>query len=98
MVPRTCKLNVTQNRIADIYKELRTLRLDDAPNAIAVLLRVFLELSIDYFLTKEGGTLRVTRRALEVGSCGNHSTRSSQRWSRFCGDRRAPSRLRRHHP
>lgn len=57
VVPRTCRLNVTQNRIADIYKELRTLKLDDAPNSIAVLLRVFLELSVDYFLTKNGGTL-----------------------------------------
>ena len=57
VVPRTCKLNVTQNRIADIYKELRTLKLEDAPNAIAVLLRVFLELSVDCCLVKHGGTL-----------------------------------------
>jgi len=60
VVPRTCRLNVTQNRIADIYKELRELELDDAPNAIAVLLRVFLELSVDYFLVKSGGQLDFT--------------------------------------
>lgn len=60
VVPRNCKLNVTQNRIADIYKELRGLKLDDAPNAIAVLLRVFLELSVDYFLVKHGGALDFT--------------------------------------
>ncbi len=57
VVPTTCKLNVTQNRIADIYKELRTVRLVDGPNAIAVLLRVFLELSVDYYLTKSGVAL-----------------------------------------
>ncbi len=60
VVPRTCKLNVTQNRVADIFKELRTLKLDDAPNSIAVLLRVFLELSVDYYLQKNGVSLSVT--------------------------------------
>src|SRR3546814_3718733 len=33
VVPTSCRLNVDQNRLAEIYKELRTLRLDDAPNA-----------------------------------------------------------------
>lgn len=60
VVPRSCKLDVTQNRIADIYKELRTLKLENAPNSIAVLLRVFLELSVDYCLQKNGGTLSIT--------------------------------------
>jgi hypothetical protein len=50
VVPKGCPINVTDNRIAEIYKELRTLKLDDAPNAIAVLLRVFLEMSVDHFL------------------------------------------------
>lgn len=60
VVPNTCRLNITDNRIADIYKELRTIRLDDARNAIAVLLRVFLEMSVDHFLENNGGTLRFT--------------------------------------
>jgi hypothetical protein len=60
VVPNTCRLNITDNRIADIYKELRTIRLEDARNAIAVMLRVFLELSVDHFLEKNGGTLRFT--------------------------------------
>lgn len=58
VVPRSCRLNVTHNRLAEIYKELRTLKLDDAPNAVAVLLRVFLELSLDRFLETHGRTLR----------------------------------------
>jgi hypothetical protein len=61
VVPKSCPINVTDNRIADIYKELRTLKLEDgpspAPNAIAVLLRVFLELSIDHFLEQSGSKL-----------------------------------------
>lgn len=60
VVPRNCRLNVNDNRIAEIYKELRTLRLDDAPNAIGVLLRVFLEMSVDHFLEHNGGSLEET--------------------------------------
>ena len=50
VVPKGCQLNVTDNRIAEIYSELRTLKLVEARNAIAVLMRVFLELSVDHFL------------------------------------------------
>lgn len=58
VVPKTCVLNVTDNRVAEIYSELRTLKLDDARNAIAVLLRVFLEMSVDHFLEKNNVPLR----------------------------------------
>ena len=50
VVPRGIRLNVQDNRVASIFKELRTLKLEDGPNAIAVLLRVFLELSVDYYM------------------------------------------------
>jgi len=60
VVPKGCPVNVTDNRIAEIYKELRALKLDDAPNAIAVLLRVFLEMSVDHFLENNGGSLTAT--------------------------------------
>lgn len=69
LVPKTCPVNVTDNRIAEIYKELRTLKLEDgpspAPNAIAVLLRVFLEMSVDHFLENNGGTLKATDNGRE---------------------------------
>lgn len=42
IVPKNCPVNVTDNRIDEIYRELRTLPLEGARNAIAVLLRVFL--------------------------------------------------------
>lgn len=62
LVPKGCPVNVTDNRIAEIFKELRTLKLEDglspAPNAIAVLLRVFLEMSVDHFLENNGGSLK----------------------------------------
>jgi len=60
VVPSSCKLKVTDNRIAEIYKELRVLKLIDAPNSIAVLLRVFLEMSVDHFLENNGGSLEIS--------------------------------------
>jgi hypothetical protein len=58
IVPRNCMLNVTDNRIGEIYHELQTLKLTDARNAIAVLLRVFLEMSVDHFLEANGTSLK----------------------------------------
>jgi hypothetical protein len=50
VIPRRAKLNVTDNRAAEIAKELRRLKVDEFPHAIAVLLRVFIELSIDHYM------------------------------------------------
>lgn len=60
VVPKSCSLNVTDNRIGEIYSELRTLKLAEARNAISVLLRVFLELSVDHFLESKGIDLHYT--------------------------------------
>jgi hypothetical protein len=54
LIPSTCGLNVPQARLNDIFRELRRLKLEDYPNAIAVLLRVFLELSVDEVVSKDG--------------------------------------------
>lgn len=47
LIPITCKLVVPVAKIGNIYRELKRLRLEDYPNAVSVLLRVFLELSVD---------------------------------------------------
>lgn len=52
IVPRYCRLNVTTAKTEQIYDELRRMRLDTFPNAIAVMLRVFIENSVDHYLTK----------------------------------------------
>jgi hypothetical protein len=59
LIPGSCKLCINETKINNIYCELRNdLLLDDSPkavpNAVGVLFRVFLEISIDYFLEKEG--------------------------------------------
>lgn len=52
LVPRGVKLNVSNSKTSEIFKELRILKLEDHRHAIAVLLRVFLELSIDCYLDR----------------------------------------------
>lgn len=58
LIPKTCRLNINENKINNIYHELRdNLVIDDTdkstPNAVWVLFRVFLETSIDYFWEKK---------------------------------------------
>jgi hypothetical protein len=61
LIPKSCIFKIPEVKINNIYRELRDdLILDDSkkavPNAVGVLFRVFLEISIDYFLEKEGIT------------------------------------------
>jgi hypothetical protein len=56
-VPRGYKLNLG-GKTASVFQELKALKLDEAPNAIAVLLRVFLELSLDHYLGRAKISLR----------------------------------------
>lgn len=51
LIPRDCYLTVSNAKIAEISKELRSLTLADFPHAISVLFRVFLEQSVDHYLT-----------------------------------------------
>lgn len=58
LVPRNAKLSVQDNKIAGIYREIKALKVEEFPNAAAVLLRVFLELSVDYYMDANGIPLR----------------------------------------
>lgn len=50
VVPQSSKLNVTPPRINSVYYELTRLTAEDSPNACSVLLRVFIELSVDHYI------------------------------------------------
>ncbi len=67
VIPKTCKLNITTNaKIEKIYNELRILQLSKHVHAIGVLLRVFLEMSVDdYLVKKAASTLSITKNGHE---------------------------------
>jgi hypothetical protein len=55
IVPKGCKLNITNAKIEKIYGELKILQLSKHVHAISVLLRVFLEMSVDDYLVNQAG-------------------------------------------
>lgn len=57
LVPRDLSLTISEPRLAEILRELRTLDLDDYKNAVAVLFRVFLELSLDSYIARHSLTV-----------------------------------------
>lgn len=55
LIPAEFTVTIGRPRLHDIYLELkRKLRVDEVPNASGVLLRVFLELSVDEYIEKNG--------------------------------------------
>ena len=57
VIPKSCKLTVPNAKIAGIYEELKSLQLTKHVHAISVLLRVFLEMSVDEYLTNTAKVL-----------------------------------------
>ncbi len=59
LIPKTCSLVINEKKINNIFKELKhDLPLDETinsvPNAVGVLFRVFLEVSLDFYAEKRG--------------------------------------------
>jgi hypothetical protein len=51
VIPKGTQLDVTHPRINAVYNELLNLNGEQFPNACSVLLRVFVEMSVDHYLT-----------------------------------------------
>ncbi len=60
LIPENTALRIPEGRINDIMVELKKLKLKATPNAIAVLFRTFLELSIDEYIELHRMTPKVT--------------------------------------
>jgi len=50
LIPTSCALRISHSRIAKICRELKQLDVDQFTNSAAVMLRVFLELSLDEYV------------------------------------------------
>ena len=61
LIPKGCTLGVTNTKISEIVQELRTLPLKNSKHAVSVLFRVFLEQSVDDFLTRKGSSPNIPR-------------------------------------
>lgn len=72
LIPRRFTLSIGQDRINEIYYELRQLHVEKFPNAVSVLFRVFLELSLDFYIRKHHlGTEerdRLNKKLLDVAN------------------------------
>ncbi|PJF38482.1 MAG: hypothetical protein CUN55_17155, partial [Phototrophicales bacterium] len=59
LIPGSLRLDINVSRINDIYHELkRRLIVHETPNAVAVLLRAFLEMSVDEYIECKGIQIR----------------------------------------
>lgn len=65
VIPRDFKVRYGSNRLVDIRRELGKLKREDFPNASAVLLRVFFELSVLDFLERVGRLTPLVKRLEE---------------------------------
>src|SRR3546814_21046784 len=75
VLPKGLKVVFGNDRLIDIRSELTKLKRSEFPNAGAVLLRVFFELSIMQYLDRTGELTRITKNLKDKGKIGSASCR-----------------------
>jgi len=58
LIPQRVKLVIHQARINEMYAELKKLLIQEYPNSVAVLFRVFIELSVDDYIVRNAGDFK----------------------------------------
>lgn len=58
LIPKNCKINISNPRVNKIYDELMRIEISRYPNAVSVLLRVFIELSCDCYVESQNVTFK----------------------------------------
>lgn len=71
LIPRGCVIFIGEPRINKIYKELRGIDVNKNPNAVAVLSRVFLEMSVNHYMKTFGLSGKDELRARIDLVCGD---------------------------
>ncbi|MBT2772756.1 hypothetical protein J7J47_11015 [Halomonas sp. ISL-60] len=87
LVPVSVKLKISDKKCAGIYRELKsTLKHDDHGNSIAVMLRVFIELTIANYIEVNGLSLERNKTGLhdKVVLVTNHLKENSKICSKKC--------------
>ncbi len=68
-----CILTVHDNRSRDIEQELRKMSLQEYPNGVSVLFRVFIELSVDWYIQDQAVTVTTGAKLAErMRAAGDH--------------------------
>jgi hypothetical protein len=60
LIPKAYWSNVSNQRIIDVFNELKTLRVDRYENAVALMFRSLLEMSLGYYLDRTGHVAKIT--------------------------------------
>src|SRR5205814_2592505 len=50
VVDPKCRVKISNARVARIFQELRSMKVDNLPNSVAVMLRVFLEFTVEQYM------------------------------------------------
>lgn len=78
LIPSSCILKIKINRVNKIYRELKTINVDEFENAVSVLFRVFIELSVDsYVESKSLDCNSNDKLALKVGKVVEYLTNNT---------------------
>ena len=78
VLPKDLKIRHGNDRLSDIRRELTKLKREDFPNAGAVLLRVFFELSVRDFLKRTGRFEEILKELKEKNKLPNNGPKLSQ--------------------
>jgi len=65
LIPRNFKCTLDSSRIEDVFWELRKLKINDYPNAVSVLLRTLLEMSLLHYMQRTGALDNLLIKARE---------------------------------
>ena len=67
LIPKSCIINISNPKSQKIYEELTKIDVDKFTNCSAVTLRVFIEMSIDTYIERQG---LLPNGALSASKCG----------------------------